>query len=107
MKYILTLVLVLYLLLVGLVTFVGYDSIKHSHDSQRATVALCALRDSVHANALDRLGQIERGEKYLAANPNGAPGISRNLILQGINGNRTALHQLQRTLASLRVLRCQ
>lgn len=106
LKWLLVLVLGLYLAIVGLVTFVGLDSIKHSHDSARNTIALCALRDNIKVNISERIEQIERSEKYLADHPKGAPGIPPSLVLQGIKANRTALHQSQRSFAALRVLHC-
>lgn len=106
MRTILALILGLYLAIVALVTFVGLDSIRHSHESTRNTIALCALRDNYDVGIAVRRSEIKRSQDYLRDHPHGAPGIPTAIVEQGIRTNQLALSVQLKNRKALDVINC-
>lgn len=87
----------LYIIVFGAIFFVYHDSqVKRDEikaESDRSTVALCALRDDLKT-------RIAGSEKFLLEHPKGWLGITPASIQQSIDGQ-------QRTVIALSVLNCK
>jgi len=99
------LILGLYLFIIGLVTFVGLQSIDHSHESARNAIALCALRDSQDRNIAERRASIATS-KNLLHHPEQLGGLSPKLIRTSVGVLQAQLNQQLRSRKALNVLKC-
>lgn len=70
----------------------GYLLAAQTSDNTTTTLALCALKEDLQR-------RVKTGRDFLAAHPNGIPGIPVKTIKDGITNQ-------QRTIDSLRILKC-
>jgi len=86
----------LYLAMAGALVYVRHDSAQHrdalAREANRTRVALCTLRGD-----LER--RVSTSREFLAANPNGIPGIPATTLKQSISNQ-------QATVDALAALRC-
>jgi hypothetical protein len=100
------LILGLYLFIIGLVTFVGLNSIQQSHESARNNIALCALRDSQDQNIKERRNSIRTSE-HLLKHPEELGSINPKLVRTSLAVLQAQLKQQIRSRAALDVLHCE
>ena len=88
------------LVLFALVLFgfaaLGYTLYDRFSTGAHTRVAICHRINSVKKILRDEHEKkLERSEAFLAEHPNGIPGISRELILQGIEDEKTIIAAVQ------------